>query len=81
MENVFDERGLLEIIGVSVLRKSVYATGGVIGVFKQSSCLMSSNLAENKGLSWNSDGKTSAFEVSRGANVGFVGDDGMLTKS
>lgn len=79
VENVFDERGL-DIIGVSVLRKSVYATGGVIGVFMASSCLISSNLAENKGLSWNSDGKTSALEVSRGASVGFVGEEGMLTE-
>lgn len=33
---------LSPVMGLMVLRKSVYAVGGVMGVFKESSCLMKS---------------------------------------
>ncbi|KAI1910963.1 hypothetical protein LOZ58_004843 [Ophidiomyces ophidiicola] len=70
VEDMLDDRGLA-IIGVRVFRNSVYATGGVIGVFRESSFLIKSILAENSGLSCSSDGNTSDLEVSSGAKVGF----------
>lgn len=54
------------------LRKSVYAAGGVIGVFKPSSCLIKSGVAE-KGLFWSSDGNDADLGVCSGCRLGLSG--------
>lgn len=66
-----------ERTGVRVLRKSVYATGGVIGVLISSSCLMALSELGN-GLKI-SDGKLADLGVWRGGRMGFATAAGMMT--
>jgi hypothetical protein len=64
--------GGLASTGVSALRKSVYAAGGVIGVCKLCSCLTSAEIHAETGVSTISDGKEAVFGVCSGGRTGFV---------
>lgn len=70
----------LDKAGDNALRKSVYAVGGVMGVFKPSSCLIKS-AHPGRGLRGSSEGRIGPVEVGvwrRGRTGLTVGDaDGM----
>lgn len=55
--------GGLAKIGVRALRKSVYAVGGVMGVFKSCSCFMRPEIQADTGVEQISDGKDAVFGV------------------
>jgi hypothetical protein len=67
-----------ERTGVRVLRKSVYAIGGVMGVFKSSSCFTALRELGN-GLCEISEGNDADLGVFKGGNVGFATAVGMMT--
>ncbi len=49
--------------GVKALRKSMYATGGVIGVLRPCSCLMTADRHADRGVSTISEGKEAVLGV------------------
>ncbi len=49
--------------GVKALRKSVYAVGGVMGVFSPCSCLITAERQADRGVSTISDGNEAVFGV------------------
>ena len=65
--------------GVKALRKSVYAVGGVMGVFSPCSCLMTAERHADRGVSTISDGNEAVFGVWRGGSTGFVIAEGILS--
>jgi hypothetical protein len=65
--------GGLPTTGVTALRKSVYATGGVMGVLRLSfSCLMTADMQADIGVSRTSDGKFADLGVWRGGRTGLA---------
>lgn len=79
-EPLSEKLGLLldpgvEIAGERALRKSVYAVGGVIGVFVSSSCLMTSR-SPGAGLLGSSDGNVADLGVLSGGSSG-LGERGV----
>lgn len=66
-------------MGVKALRKSVYATGGVIGVFSPISCLISAGRHADRGVSTISDGRVAVLGVCRGGRTGLVTAEGILS--
>lgn len=66
----------LEMAGLRALRNSVYACGGVIGVLRSSSCLITSSIP-GAGLLGSSDGRVIDDGVFRAGRAGF-GDRGVL---
>jgi hypothetical protein len=71
--------GGLASIGVSALRKSVYATGGVIGVLSPCSCLMTAERHADRGVSTISEGRVAVLGVWRGGRTGLVTAEGILS--
>ena len=72
--------GLLAVEGVetagdSALRNSVYACGGVMGVFMSSSSCLITSRRSGKGLLGNCEGKVADFGVLRAGKAG-LGDLG-----
>lgn len=72
--------GELPMIGVSALMKSVYAVGGVIGVFRSCSCLMTADMTADIGVDTISEGKDADLGVCKGGRTGLVMavSEGML---
>jgi hypothetical protein len=66
--------------GVNALRKSVYALGGVIGVFKSSSCLMTQPTPDS-GVLRRSEGKEADFGVWRGGSTGLLAAGILSTRT
>jgi hypothetical protein len=66
--------------GVNALRKSVYALGGVIGVFKSSSCLITPPTPES-GVLRRSEGKEADFGVWRGGSTGLLAAGILSTRT
>lgn len=71
--------GGLARTGVKALRKSVYAVGGVMGVFSPCSCLMTAERHADRGVSTISDGNEAVFGVWRGGSTGFMTAEGILS--
>lgn len=64
--------GGLARTGVRAFRKSVYAVGGVIGVRKSASCLMTAEMHAEIGVEQISDGNEAVFGVCSGGRTGLV---------
>jgi len=64
--------GGLARTGVKPLRKSVYATGGVIGVFRPANSCLTTAETHEIGVSTISEGKDADFGVWRGGRTGLV---------
>ena len=78
------KRGLLPVEGVerageSALRNSVYACGGVMGIFMSSSSCLITSRRSGKGLLGNWEGKVAEFGVWRAGRAG-LGDFGVAVE-
>lgn len=71
--------GGLASMGVRALRKSVYATGGVIGVLSPISCLIIVGRQADSGVSTISEGRVAVLGVCRGGRTGLVTAEGILS--
>lgn len=64
--------GGLASIGVSAFKKSVYAVGGVMGVRKSASCLITADMQAEMGVEHISEGNEAVRGVCSGGRTGFV---------
>ncbi len=70
--------GGLARTGVRALRKSVYAVGGVMGVLRPCSCLMTAETQADSGVSTISEGNEPVLGVWSGGRTGFITAEGIL---